>query len=122
MNLYARIEAHEAEEEALDTILSPVYDKLLRMDGVKHNGFCFTEAATSTGDNIVLYGEDYRDGEERSFTIPASVIEGDLDGWIAQREEEKKREKFEAELEAKRKELERLEARTRILRGELSNG
>ncbi|QJA43036.1 hypothetical protein [Phaeobacter phage MD18] len=121
MSLYARIDALETERDALDALLSPIYDRCIKEDGIHHSGFSFMEATTTANDCIVLYGVDHRDGEERSVTIPASVIEGDLDAWLAQRREAKEREKAEAEREAKERELERLEARTRVLRGELSD-
>lgn len=120
MSLIERIDAYEAEGEALDTLLSPICDRFIEADGIRHTGFYLDAFDTDTKGNIKLTAVDSYDGETRSYWIPAAVVEsGDLDAWFAQRAKEIAEKKAIAEEASIRQELARLGEVSKALRAKL---
>lgn len=125
--LTARIQAYKDEGEQLDWILSRYFDTLIKYNPPRGLTclLWYLDDFSVKNETIYLIGrQDRYDGDYETcvYTVPEDVIlDGDVEAYAKGLEEQAQEDARAAVVEARRKELERLEARSRILRGELSD-
>lgn len=125
-NIEERIIRFEEEREVLENLLEPMAKKVLEIEEDEFiSAYQSDIESFSAYDGIVtvtLVEWHYTDKYTFTAKIPVKVVEeNSIDEYVTNLKKEKEELKAYAKTEAAQKEVQRLEARLRILRGELSN-
>jgi hypothetical protein len=128
MGIFKRIAAHNAEDEAISAILEPIMQSLIQAmppsdaGTSKSQWFLDSYACDGYDDDILICGVRYDHGDMThcAYRVPGGTIDaGTVEQYIADRVKEAAIESLAEVDRKKRAEIERMEARLRIMRGEL---